>query len=125
METGLTREELIEIMATIMEEEGFDIYEAEAEGEKYLPDFLGVFENEEGEKQQVAVQVEDCNTLKTKEAEEKAKTIAEHCRKSGEGFLFVVPIECEDEGLKKFEEWELSDVAEFIPIGIEFEEEEE
>ncbi|MEO2065703.1 MAG: hypothetical protein ABGX17_04290 [Desulfurobacteriaceae bacterium] len=125
MEKGLTKEELMELMAILMEEEGFEIYEPEAEGEEYLPDFLAVYENEEGERQQVAVQVEDCNTLNTEEAEKKAKAIAEHCRRSGEGFIFVVPIECEEEGSKKFEEWELSDVAEFIPIGIEFEEEEE
>ena len=124
MEQGLTKEELMELMAVLMEEEGFEIYEPEG-GEEYLPDFLGVYEDEEGERQQVAVQVEDCNTLKTKEAEEKAKTIAEHCRRSGEGFIFVVPIECEEEGKKKFEEWGISDVAEFVPIGVEFEEEEE
>ncbi len=124
MEQGLTKEELMELMAVLMEEEGFEIYEPEGE-EEYLPDFLGVYEDESGEKQQVAVQVEDCNTLKTKEAEEKAKTIAEHCRRSGEGFIFVVPIECEEEGKKKFEEWGISDIAEFVPIGVEFEEEEE
>ncbi len=124
MEQGLTKEELMELMAVLMEEEGFEIYEPEGD-EEYLPDFLGVYEDEEGERQQVAVQVEDCNTLKTKEAEEKAKTIAEHCRRSGEGFIFVVPIECEEEGKRKFKEWGISDVAEFVPIGVEFEEEEE
>lgn len=125
MERGLTREELVELIAVLMEEEGFDLYEPEAEGEEYLPDFLAVFENEEGERQQIAVQVEDCQTLQTEEAEKRAKAIAEHCRRSGEGFLFVVPIECEELGSEKFEEWGLSDVAEFVPIGIEFEEEEE
>ncbi|WP_457680660.1 hypothetical protein [Thermovibrio sp.] len=125
MERGLTKEELLELMAILMEEEGFEIYEPEAEGEEYLPDFLGIYEDEKGERQQVAVQVEDCSTLKTEEAKKKAKTIAEHCRRSGEGFIFVVPIECEEEGRKKFEEWGLSDVAEFIPIGVEIEEEEE
>jgi hypothetical protein len=125
MEQGLTREELVELMAILMEEEGFEIYEPEAEGEEYLPDFLAVYEDEQGERQQIAVQVEDCNTLKTKEAEERAKAIAEHCRRSGEGYIFVVPIECEELGNEKFEQWGLSDVAEFVPIGIEFEEEEE
>jgi len=125
MERGLSREELIEVMAVLMEEEGFELYEPEAEGEEYLPDFIAVFENEEGERQQIAVQVEDCQTLQTEEAEKRAKAIAEHCRRSGEGFIFVVPIECEDLGSEKFEEWGLSDVAEFVPIGIEFEEEEE
>ncbi len=125
MERGLSKEELVEVMAVLMEEEGFELYEPEAEGEEYLPDFLAVFENEEGEKQQIAVQVEDCQSLETEEAEKRAKTIAEHCRRSGEGFLFVVPIECEELGSKKFDEWGLSDVAEFVPIGIEFEEEEE
>ncbi len=124
MERGLTKEELVEVMAVLMEEEGFDLYEPEAEGEEYLPDFLAVFENEEGERQQIAVQVEDCQTLQTEEAEKRAKAIAEHCRRSGEGFIFVVPIECEELGNQKFEEWGLSDVAEFVPIGIEFEEEE-
>ncbi len=121
---NLTKEELMEIMAVLMEEEGFELYEPEAD-EEYLPDFLAVYEDENGEKQQIAVQVEDCNTLKTEEAEKRAKTIAEHCRRSGEGFLFVVPIECEELGNEKFEKWGLSDVAEFIPIGIEFEEETE
>ena len=121
----LTREELIEIMAILMEEEGFELYEPEAEGEEYLPDFLAVYEDENGERQQIAVQVEDCQTLKTEEAKSKAQTIAEHCRRSGEGFLFVVPLECEELGNQKFEEWGLFDVAEFVPIGIEFEEEEE
>ena len=125
MERGLSREELVEIMAILMEEEGFDLYEPEAEGEEYLPDFLAVFENEEGERQQIAVQVEDCRTLETEEAEKRAKAIADHCRRSGEGFIFVVPIECEELGKEKFEKWGLSDVAEFVPIGIEFEEEEE
>lgn len=125
MERGLSKEELVEIVAVLMEEEGFELYEPEAEGEEYLPDFLAVFESEEGEKQQIAVQVEDCQNLETEEAERRAKTIAEHCRRSGEGFLFVVPIECEELGGKKFDEWGLSDVAEFVPIGIEFEEEEE
>jgi len=125
MERGLSKEELVEVMAVLMEEEGFELYEPETEGEEYLPDFLAVFESEEGEKQQIAVQVEDCQSLETEEAEKRAKTIAEHCRRSGEGFLFVVPIECEELGSKKFDEWGLSDVAEFVPIGIEFEEEEE
>jgi len=125
MERGLTKEELAEIMAILLEEEGFDIYVPKAEGEEYLPDFLAIFEDEEGERRQIAVQVEDCQTLQTEEAEKRAKAIAEHCRRSGEGFIFVVPIECEELGNKKFEEWGLSDVAEFIPIGIEFEEEEE
>ncbi len=121
---NLSREELIEIMAVLMEEEGFELYEPEAD-EEYLPDFLAVYEDENGERQQIAVQVEDCHTLETEEAEKRAKTIAEHCRRSGEGFLFVVPIECEELGSDKFEKWGLSDVAEFIPIGIEFEEETE
>ncbi len=106
-------------MAILMEEEGFEIYEPVAEGEEYLPDFLAVFEDESGERQQIAVQVEDCYTVRTEEAEKKAKAIAEHCRKSGEGFFFVVPLECEEEGKKKFEEWGLSDVAEFIFCGRE------
>jgi len=125
MEERLTKEELIEIMAVLMEEEGFEIYEPELEGEEYLPDFLAVYEDENGEKNQIAVQVEDCLTLDTEEAEKKAKAIAEHCRMSGEGFLFVVPLECEEKGMEKFKEWNLEDIAEFIPIGIEFEEEEE
>jgi len=125
MEQGLTKEELLELMAILMEEEGFEIYEPEAEGEEYLPDFLAVYEGEDGERQQIAVQVEDCNTLKTEEAEKRAKAIAEHVRRSGEGFIFVVPMECEEEGSRKFEEWGLSDVAEFVPIGIEIEEEDE
>lgn len=124
MEQGLSREELIEIMAAIMNEEGFEIYEPEAE-EEYLPDFLAVYTDESGERQQIAVQVEDCQTLQTEEAEKRAKAIAEHCRRSGEGYLLAIPIECEDLGNQKFDEWELSDVAELIPIGIEFEEEEE
>jgi hypothetical protein len=124
MEQGLSREELIEIIAAIMDEEGFEIYEPESE-EKYLPDFLAVYTDESGEKQQIAVQVEDCQTLQTEEAEKRAKAIAEHCRRSGEGYLLVIPIECEDLGNQKFDEWGLSDVAELIPIGIEFEEEEE
>ncbi len=125
MERGLSREELIEVVAVLLEEEGFELYEPEAEGEEYLPDFIAVYEDENGERQQVAVQVEDCETLKTAEAEERARAIAEHCRRSGEGFLFIVPIECEELGSQKFEEWGLSDVAEFVPIGVEFEEEEE
>ena len=124
MERELSREELIEIMAAIMDEEGFEIYEPEAE-EEYLPDFLAVYTDESGERQQIAVQVEDCQTLQMEEAEKKAKVIAEHCRRSGEGYLLTVPIECEDLGNQKFDEWGLSDVAELIPIGIEFEEEEE
>ncbi|GAB6076055.1 hypothetical protein [Desulfurobacterium crinifex] len=124
MEQGLSREELIEIMAAIMNEEGFEIYEPEAE-EEYLPDFLAVYTDESGERQQIAVQVEDCQTLQTEEAEKRAKAIAEHCRRSGEGYLLAIPIECEDFGNQKFDEWGLSDVAELIPIGIEFEEEEE
>lgn len=123
MENELMKDELIEIVAAIMEEEGFELYEPEAE-EEYLPDFLGVFEDENGEVHQVAVQVEDCRTLQTEEAEKKAKTIAEHCRRSGEGYVFVVPLECEETGKEKFEEWGLSDVAEFVPVGVEFEEEE-
>ncbi|SMO54145.1 hypothetical protein SAMN06269117_10967 [Balnearium lithotrophicum] len=125
MEEKLSREELIEVVATLLEEEGFEIYEPKAEGEEYIPDILAVFENEEGERQQIAVQVEACDTLKSEEAEKRAKAIAEHCRRSGEGFILVVPIECEDLGNQKFEEWGLSDVAEFVPVGIEFEEEEE
>ncbi|WP_163328620.1 hypothetical protein GFV12_00440 [Desulfurobacterium thermolithotrophum] len=124
MEEKLSREELIEVIAALMEEEGFEIYEVEVD-EEYLPDFLAVYTDENGENQQIAVQVEDCQTLETEEAEKRAKTIAEHCRRSGEGFLFVVPMECEELGKQKFEEWKLSDVAELIPIGIEFEEEEE
>ena len=124
MEQGLSREELIEIMAAIMDEEGFEIYEPESE-EEYLPDFLAVYTDESGEKQQIAVQVEDCQTLQTEETEKRAKAIAEHCRRSGEGYLLVIPIECEDIGNQKFDEWGLSDVAELIPVGIEFEEEEE
>jgi len=121
MEQGLSREELTEIIAAIMDEEGFEIYEPESE-EKYLPDLLAVYTDESGEKQQIAVQVEDCQTLQTEEAEKRAKAIAEHCRWSGEGYLLTIPIECEDLGNQKFEEWGLSDVAELIPIGIEFEE---
>ena len=121
MEQGLSREELTEIIAAIMDEEGFEIYEPESE-EKYLPDLLVVYTDESGEKQQIAVQVEDCQTLQTEEAEKRAKAIAEHCRRSGEGYLLTIPIECEDLGNQKFDEWGLSDVAELIPIGIEFEE---
>jgi hypothetical protein len=121
----LSREELLEVMAVLMEEEGFEVYEPEGPEGEPLPDFIAVFETEDGDRQQVAVQVEDCNTVKTAEAEERAKAIAEHCRKSGEGFIFVVPIECEELGKEKFEEWKLGDVAEFVPVGIEFEEEEE
>ncbi len=123
MDYGLSREELVEIVAALMEEEGFELYEPEA-NEEYLPDFLGVFEDEDGEIRQVAVQVEDCRSLQTEEAEKRAKAIAEHCRRSGEGYVFVVPLECEELGNKKFEEWGLSDVAEFVPVGVEFEEEE-
>ncbi|ADU96092.1 hypothetical protein [Thermovibrio ammonificans] len=125
MEHGLSKEELVEIMAILMEEEGFEVYEPQAEGEEYLPDFIAVFEGEDGEVQQVAVQVEDCRSLETEEARKRAQAIADHCRRSGEGYIFVVPIECEDLGKEKFEEWKLSDVAEFVPIGIEFEEEQE
>jgi len=123
MDYELSREELVEIVAALMEEEGFELYEPEA-NEEYLPDFLGVFEDEDGEIRQVAVQVEDCRSLQTEEAEKRAKAIAEHCRRSGEGYVFVVPLECEELGNKKFEEWGLSDVAEFVPVGVEFEEEE-
>jgi len=125
MEERLTREELIEIMAVLMEEEGFEVYEPQSEEEEYLPDFLAVYEDENGERHQIAVQVEDCQTVDTEEAEARAKAIAEHCRMSGEGFIFVVPLECEEKGFNKFKEWGLEDIAEFVPIGIEFEEEEE
>ncbi|MEO2069306.1 MAG: hypothetical protein ABGX27_07335 [Desulfurobacteriaceae bacterium] len=124
MEERLTKEELIEVMAALMDAEGFELYEPEGD-EEYLPDFLAVFFDEDGEQRQIAVQVEDCQTILTPEAEAKAKTIAEHCRRSGEGFIFSVPLECEKLGKEKFDEWGLSDVAEFVPIGIEFEEEEE
>jgi hypothetical protein len=121
MEERLGKEELTEFIAVLMEDEGFSIYEVETE-EEYKPDFLAVYKDDEHESQ-VAVQVEDCDTLKTEEAEKRAKTIAEHCRKSGEGYLFVVPIGCEELGREKFESWGISDVAEFLPIGLKFEEE--
>ena len=111
-------------MAILMEEEGFEIYEPVAEGEEYLPDFLAVFEDESGERQQIAVQVEDCYTVRTEEAEKKAKAIAEHCRKSGEGFFFVVPLECEEEGKKKFEECKVCNVLDFELKGEKNEKEE-
>ncbi len=121
MEEMLKKEELIEFIATLMEDEGFSIYEVETE-ERYKPDFLAVYRDDENESQ-VAVQVEDCDTLKTEEAERRAKAIAEHCRKSGEGYLLVVPIGCEELGKEKFESWGIADVAEFLPIGLKFEEE--
>jgi len=126
MEEGrLTREELLELTLILFEEEGFELYEPEAEGEEYLPDFIAVYENEDGETHQIAVVVEDCDSLKSEEAEKRAKAVAEHVRRSGEGYIFIVPMECEEEGSRKFEEWGLGDVAEFVPIGVEFEEEEE
>lgn len=124
MEEELSREELIEIIAAVMNEEKFEVYEPEAE-EEYLPDLLAVYTEENGEKQQIAVQVEDSRTLQTEEAEKRARAIAEHCRKSGEEYLFTVPLDCEEVCNQKFKEWGISDVAELVPLGMEFDEDEE
>ncbi|WP_457568337.1 hypothetical protein [Desulfurobacterium sp.] len=123
MEEKLTREELAELMATVLEMEGFEVYDVDTD-EEYKPDFLAVYKDEEVE-YQIAIQVEDCQSLNSEEAENRAKAIAEHCRQSGEGFFISVPLECEEEGKEKLKEWNIGDVAELVPIGLEFEEEEE
>jgi len=123
MEEKLTREELAELMATVLEMEGFEVYDVETD-EEYKPDFLAVYKDEEVE-YQIAVQVEDCESINSSLAEERAKAIAEHCRQSGEGFFISVPLECEQIAQDKLKEWDIEDVAELVPIGLEFEEEEE
>jgi len=116
----LMREELVELVASMMEEEGFEVYEP-VPSEDYLPDLLAVYE-EEGGSYQIAIQVEDCAGLETELAESRARHIARHCRASGEGFLLFIPMEWEELGREKFEEWGISDVAELIPVDVEFEE---
>ena len=123
MEEKLTREELAELMATVLEMEGFEIYDVETD-EVYRPDFLAVYKDDEVE-YQIAVQVEDCESINSTLAEDRAKAIAEHCRQSGEGFFISVPLECEQTAQNKLKEWDIEDVAELVPIGLELEEEEE
>ncbi len=123
MEERLLRDELVELMATVLEMEGFEVYDVETD-DVYKPDFLAVYKDEEVE-YQIAVQVEDCDSIDTPSAKERANAIAEHCRQSGEGFFISVPLECEDKAQNKLKEWEVEDVAELVPIGLELEEDEE
>jgi len=113
------KEDLINIVAVFLDKQGVKPYEVEAreeEDDSLLPDMIGVTKREI--EVQIAIQVETCETLKSEEAEKKAKAIADHVRKSGEGYMLFVPEECESEALEKVKEWEIEDVANVIPIGF-------
>ena len=113
------REDLINIVAIFLDKQGVKPYEVEAgeeEDESLLPDMVGVTKREV--EVQIAVQVETCETLESEEAERRAKAIAEHVRKSGEGYMLFVPEECEKEAEEKVKEWKIDDVVDIIPLGF-------
>ena len=113
------REDLINIVAVFLDKQGVKPYEVEAkedEDEDLLPDMVGVTKKEV--EVQIAIQVETCETIESEEAEKRAKAIAEHVRKSGEGYMLFIPEECEEKANQKVEEWEITDVVNIIPLGF-------
>jgi len=113
------REDLINIVAVFLDKQGVKPYEVEAkedEEEDLLPDMIGVTKREI--EVQIAIQVETCNTLDSEEAEKKAKAIAEHVRKSGEGYMLFVPEKCEEKAREKVRKWQIEDVVDIIPLGF-------
>jgi len=113
------REDLINIVAVFLDKQGVKPYEVEAkedEDDDLLPDMVGVTKKEV--EVQIAVQVETCETIESEEAEKRAKAIAEHVRKSGEGYMLFVPAECEEKAIKKVKEWEIEDVVDIIPLAF-------
>jgi hypothetical protein len=113
------KEDLINIIAVFLDKQGVKPYEVEPkenEDEDLLPDMIGVTKKEV--EVQIAVQVETCKTLDTEEAEKKAKAIAEHVRRSGEGYMLFVPSECEGKAREKVKEWQIEDVVDIIPLGF-------
>ncbi len=123
----MTKTELEEILLVLLESEGFGLYEVDSK-EEYKPDFIAIYEEEEEDSQddalpQIAVQVEDCQTIKNEETKKKALAIAEHCRVSGEGFVIVVPENCEQEAREILRELKIEDVAELLSVRGDFEQE--
>jgi len=113
------KEDLINIVAVFLNRQGVKPYEVEAredEEEDLLPDMIGVTKKEV--EVQIAIQVETCETLESEEAEKRAKAIAEHVRKSGEGYMLFIPEECEEKANQKVKDWEISDVVDVIPLGF-------
>ena len=113
------REDLINIVAIFLDKQGVKPYEVEAreeEDESLLPDMVGVTKKEV--EVQIAVQVETCETLESEEAEKRAKAIAEHVRRTGEGYMLFVPEECEEKAQEKAKEWQIEDVVDIIPLGF-------
>jgi len=113
------REDLINIVAVFLDKQGVKPYEVEAkedEDEDLLPDMVGVTKKEV--EVQIAIQVETCETLESEEAERRAKAIAEHVRKSGEGYMLFIPEECEEEANQKIKEWGIDDAVEVIPLSF-------
>jgi len=84
--------------------------------EDLLPDMVGVTKKEV--EVQIAVQVETCETLESEEAEKRAKAIAEHVRRTGEGYMLFVPAECEEKAQEKIKEWQIDDVVDIIPLSF-------
>ena len=120
MSENFDREDLINIVAVFLDKQGVKPYEIEAkedEDEDLLPDMVGVTKKEV--EVQIAIQVETCETLESEEAEKRANAIAEHVRKSGEGYMLFVPAECEEIAEEKIKEWEIDDVVDVIPLGFE------
>ncbi len=113
------REDLINIVAVFLDKQGIKPYEVEAkeeEDEDLLPDMIGVTKKEV--ELQIAVQVETCKTLDSEEAKRRAKAIADHVRKSGEGYMLFVPAECEEKAQEKVKEWQIEDVVDIIPLAF-------
>lgn len=113
------KDDLINIVAVFIDKQGIKPYEVEAredEDEDLLPDILGVSKKEV--EIQIAIQVETCESINTEEAQKKAKAIAEHTRKSGEGYMLFVPEECEEKVNNIIKDWEIDDVVDIIPLSF-------
>ena len=119
MKEQFDREDLINIVAVFLDKQGVKPYEVEAkedEDEDLLPDMIGVTKKEV--EVQIAIQVETCETLDSEEAEKRAKAIAEHVRRSGEGYMLFIPAECEEKAQEKVKEWKIEDVVDIIPLAF-------
>ena len=119
MSEQFDREDLINIVAVFLDKQGVKPYEVAAkedEDENLLPDMIGVTKKEV--EVQIAIQVETCETLEGEEAEKRAKAIAEHVRRSGEGYMLFVPEECETIAEEKVKEWKINDIVDVIPLGF-------
>lgn len=121
------RQQLLNIVALFLSQQGLEVYEARPknEGVKFVPDYLALLKRkmEVEVEHRIDVIVETCESIEEEETRGKLVSIAENARRANEGVMLFVPAFCIERAKEILEELKVTDIIKVTPLSFKIKEE--